>query len=237
MKLTKSQLIKIIKEELENLAEAEEAWVLERSGVTFAEKFVVGGSPQDPKFGSLGQAKTFGSKEAAKSFATKSDIHVSVKSKESLSEAYGGALGSFPERYGEISPRRGHPMYKADDELREIGSNIGNILSLTERAITDLKTMQARYGEMAHMGAYANITKEAAQQLSEKYRDALDRAHTQLSRPKQLGEKELTKPEKKEKERLVKGMKKDASGFEKRYPGRGEEVMYATATKQAKKRK
>ena len=43
--------------------------------------------------------------------------------------------------------------------------------------------------------------------------------------------------EKKEKERLVKGMKKDASGFEKRYPGRGEEVMYATATKQAKKRK
>ena len=128
-------------------------------------------------------------------------------------------------------------MYKADDELREIGSNIGNILELTERTITDLKTMQARYGEMAHMGAYANITNEAAQQLSEKYRDALDRAHTQLSRPKQLGEKELTKPDKKEKERLVKGMKKDASGFEKRYPGRGEEVMYATATKQAKKRK
>jgi len=174
MKLTKSQLIKIIKEELKNLVEAE--------------------------------------------------------------EAYGGALGSFPERYGDahkISPRRGHPMYKADDELREIGSNIGNILELTERTITDLKTMQVRYGEMAHMGAYAKMADNEAQKLSEKYRDALDA----LSRSKQLGEKTLTKPEKKEKERLVKGMKKDAGGFEERYPGRGEQVMYATATKQAKKRK
>ena len=132
-----------------------------------------------------------------------------------------------------VSPRRGHPMYKADDELREIGANIGNLLELTERAISNLSEMQARYGEMAHMGAYAKMANNAAQKLSEKYRDALD----SLSRSKQLGEKELTKPEKKEKERLVKGMKKDASGFEERYPGRGEQVMYATATKQAKERK
>ena len=81
------------------------------------------------------------------------------------------------------------------------------------------------------------MANEAAQKLSEKYRDALDAAHTQLSRSKQLGEKELTKPEKKEKERLVKGMKKDVSGFEERYPGRGEQVKYATATKQAKRKK
>lgn len=52
-----------------------------------------------------------------------------------------------------------------------------------------------------------------------------------------IDEKKLTKPEKKEKERLVKGMKTDASGFEKRYPGRGKQVMHATATKLAKKRK
>ncbi|HIO73272.1 MAG TPA: hypothetical protein EYN38_09250 [Flavobacteriales bacterium] len=177
MKLTKQKLKQIIKEELENLVEAEEAWVLERSGVTFAEKFVVGGSPQDPKFGSLGQAKTFGSKEAAKSFAAKSDIHVSVKSKESLSEAYGGAKGRFPDRYGDahkISPRRGHPMYKTDDELREIGANIGDLLELTERAISHLSEIQARYGEMAHMGAYATMVQKAAQTLSDKYKLALD---------------------------------------------------------------
>ena len=50
-----------------------------------------------------------------------------------------------------------------------------------------------------------------------------------------IQERELTKPEKKEKERLVKGMKKSKSEFEKQYPDRGEEVMYATATKIAKK--
>ena len=51
----------------------------------------------------------------------------------------------------------------------------------------------------------------------------------------QLDEKTLTDAETKEKERLVKSMKSNKANFEKRYPGRGEEVMYATATKMAKK--
>ena len=51
-----------------------------------------------------------------------------------------------------------------------------------------------------------------------------------------LKEKELTEPEKKEKERLVKGMKDKEEDFEERYPGQGKNVMYATATKMAKKR-
>ena len=51
----------------------------------------------------------------------------------------------------------------------------------------------------------------------------------------QLDEKTLTPAETKKKEQIVKSMKKSAGDFEKRYPGRGKEVMYATATKQAKK--
>jgi hypothetical protein len=51
----------------------------------------------------------------------------------------------------------------------------------------------------------------------------------------QLDEKTLTDAETKEKERLVKSMKSNKADFEKRYPGRGEEVMYATATKMANK--
>jgi hypothetical protein len=51
----------------------------------------------------------------------------------------------------------------------------------------------------------------------------------------QIDEKTLSAAETKEKERLVKSMKSKASDFEKRYPGRGKEVMYATATKMAKK--
>jgi hypothetical protein len=51
----------------------------------------------------------------------------------------------------------------------------------------------------------------------------------------QIDEKVLSAAETKKKEELVKSMKKNASDFEKRYPGRGKEVMYATATKMAKK--
>jgi len=108
--------------------------------------------------------------------------------KEELEEAYGGAKGPFPGRYDlppvdpsaeepemrQVPVRRGHPMYKSDDELREIGANIGNMLELAEKAITDLKKMQARYGEMAHMGTYATSAQKTAQTLSDEYRDALD---------------------------------------------------------------
>ena len=51
----------------------------------------------------------------------------------------------------------------------------------------------------------------------------------------QINEKTLTSAETKKKEELVKSMKDKAADFEKRYPGRGKEVMYATATKMAKK--
>ena len=43
----------------------------------------------------------------------------------------------------------------------------------------------------------------------------------------------MTKGEEKEKERLVKGMKKDKAGFKKRYGKDADAVMYATATKKA----
>jgi hypothetical protein len=51
----------------------------------------------------------------------------------------------------------------------------------------------------------------------------------------QIDEKTLTKMETKKREEIVKSMKDKASDFEKRYPGRGKEVMYATATKMAKR--
>jgi hypothetical protein len=51
----------------------------------------------------------------------------------------------------------------------------------------------------------------------------------------QIDEKTLTKMEMKKREEIVKSMKDTSGDFEKRYPGRGKEVMYATATKMAKK--
>jgi hypothetical protein len=50
-----------------------------------------------------------------------------------------------------------------------------------------------------------------------------------------LDERTLTEPEAKKKEEYVKGMKKKLSGFKQRYGERAKEVMYATATRMAKK--
>lgn len=49
-------------------------------------------------------------------------------------------------------------------------------------------------------------------------------------------ERTLTEPEKKEKEEVVKGMKKNKSDFKKRYGKDAESVMYATATNIAKEK-
>jgi hypothetical protein len=51
----------------------------------------------------------------------------------------------------------------------------------------------------------------------------------------ELDERELTAGETAEKEKIVHGMKKSLKGFKARYGDRAKEVMYATATKQAKK--
>ncbi len=51
---------------------------------------------------------------------------------------------------------------------------------------------------------------------------------------KGISERKLTKGEEKEKERVVKGMKKSFKGFRARYGDDAESVMYATATKLAK---
>ncbi len=57
-----------------------------------------------------------------------------------------------------------------------------------------------------------------------------------LTEAADLMEKKLSKAEKDKKEEVVKSMKKDKGGFEKRYGKKGEEVMHATATKIAKKK-
>lgn len=50
-----------------------------------------------------------------------------------------------------------------------------------------------------------------------------------------LEERSLTEPEAKKKEEIVKSMKKKMPGFKERYGERAKSVMYATATKMAKK--
>jgi len=51
----------------------------------------------------------------------------------------------------------------------------------------------------------------------------------------QFCERALTKPEKEKREEIVKSMKDKTGDFKKRYGDRAKEVMYATATKIAKR--
>jgi hypothetical protein len=88
------------------------------------------------------------------------------------------------------------------------------------------------------------IKEELEKALSERGFGEGEPAKDELSKKREvylededIEEKKLTKPEKRKKEKIVKGMKDKKDDFEKRYPGRGEEVMYATATKRAKERK
>ena len=80
------------------------------------------------------------------------------------------------------------------------------------------------------------VSGETAKPPARKRKSKLDSLLADIrSEQVQIDEKTLTSAETKKKEELVKSMKDKAADFEKRYPGRGKEVMYATATKMAKK--
>jgi hypothetical protein len=65
--------------------------------------------------------------------------------------------------------------------------------------------------------------------------DVRNKKITKNEEVEQVEERTLTKGETAEKERIVKGMKKSLAGFKARYGDRAKSVMYATATKAAKK--
>jgi hypothetical protein len=77
--------------------------------------------------------------------------------------------------------------------------------------------------------------KTAAKPKAKKKTGKLDSLLSSIrSEEVELDERALDATETKEKERIVKGMKKNLAGFRARYGDRAKEVMYATATKQAK---
>ena len=78
-------------------------------------------------------------------------------------------------------------------------------------------------------------TKPAAKKPKAKKKSNLDDLLTSIRNEEvELDERTLDATETKEKERIVKGMKKNLAGFKARYGDRAKEVMYATATKNAK---
>jgi aromatic ring hydroxylase len=86
--------------------------------------------------------------------------------------------------------------------------------------------------------------KDAAQSLADKYKSksrsreaGVGKAVDRLAKEEvaNIQERSLSEPEMKKKEEVVKSMKKNLSGFKDRYGDDAKSVMYATATKIAKK--
>jgi hypothetical protein len=65
--------------------------------------------------------------------------------------------------------------------------------------------------------------------------DAVKQEEVEQQDVEQIDEREMTDAEMKNREKIVKSMKKGMAGFKERYGDRAKNVMYATATKQAMK--
>jgi len=132
-----------------------------------------------------------------------------------------------------------HP--KMNEAIEAIGGQLIEMVEIEEgMTMKDFKAMgeSAVPGKPAEkLGAVTSIPKDeqdAARQRTLAKAAAM-RAKKLNKEEVEIDEKTLTSAETKKREEIVKSMKKSAGDFEKRYPGRGKEVMYATATKQAKR--
>ncbi len=81
----------------------------------------------------------------------------------------------------------------------------------------------------------ADVAKASVQAVKQEEIEVLDANVINGVEQIDIEERTLTKPEANKKEEIVKSMKKKMSGFKERYGERAKNVMYATATKMAKK--
>jgi hypothetical protein len=110
-----------------------------------------------------------------------------------------------------------------------------------DMAKEQLHTIEAAAEELASILSDDENLPEWVQSKITKAMDYIDTARDYMKSSKadndeMVPERKLSSSEKEEREDIVKGMKKNKAEFKKRYGKRGEEVMYATATKLAKER-
>jgi len=126
------------------------------------------------------------------------------------------------------------------DELSK--STLGSYVKSAARDVGASRSLGADFKNKAEKSRKPS-TKAASSRLSDRFNAVAQKRHAGIGKAverltkeevEQVDERTLTKGETAEKERIVKGMKKNLAGFKARYGERAKSVMYATATKSAK---
>ena len=127
---------------------------------------------------------------------------------------------------GEKTPNKqgGH-----NQDVHYNGKKIGHIESYSHRTGTKYGMEHQASGEGT---AGSRSHEEALADLKNAHKEHMSSVKEEVE---QVEERSLSEPEMKKREEIVKSMKKGMAGFKARYGERAKEVMYATATKQAKK--
>ncbi len=68
----------------------------------------------------------------------------------------------------------GHEMYAKDDELRELGDKISEMVVLSRQVEELMLDMGSRYGELVNLGTNARGAKTSIKELENKYYSKLD---------------------------------------------------------------
>jgi hypothetical protein len=132
---------------------------------------------------------------------------------EQIDEISKGTLGSYIKKAShDVAAKGAFTRHFADKSRAETAAQRPDLARLTMKKADKMQD--------AGMKRRANMAK------------AVDRL---TKEDVQMDERTLTSAETKEKEKNVKGMKKNLSGFKSRYGDDAKSVMYATATKMAKK--
>jgi len=116
----------------------------------------------------------------------------------------------------------------AENEVKRMNAKVNE--DLDETYNSDVKRAFPASG--VKMGASAP---KGTSYMPKDKKKAMGEPANKMREEVELQEKKLTSAEENKREEYVKGMKKGLQGFKQRYGNSGKEVMYATATKMAKK--
>ena len=148
--------------------------------------------------------------------------------------------GKLPVASGEHHQKASEHHYDAHDHLMKY-SDTGNVKHLkkaayhSKQAVIHAKNAEKAGGDYSDSHETDRDTQAALhtyKKMNEEFANMSMREKLQLQKESIL-EREMTDAEKKKREDIVMGMKKNKADLEKRYGSRWKDVMYATATKQA----